>query len=294
VQCSGAAFESIVGNLVRNALDHGLESPAERKGAGKAERGRLEVRAVAEGAYVLITVRDDGRGMDPKRLISKAVDKGLISPAEASVLSKDRALDLIFRPGFSTADKVTEISGRGVGMDIVRTTLHKLQGTLRVESEVGGGTTFIVKLPRGMITCRGILVEDGGESYVLPVEDIQELTKVRRSEVHSFQALRFMSRRGGICPVVSLSSALGRAEAEPRWEGAASSEWNAAVVSTREGALALLVDRLQSEVEVLVKPLANGLSETSIFQGAAILGDGRVALVLAPSELGAVVAGGVA
>jgi two-component system chemotaxis sensor kinase CheA len=274
-------------------VDHGLESPSDRASVGKPPSGTVRVRVAREGRNVVIEVSDDGRGMSPRKLCDKAVSKGLLTRAEADGLTREQAFALIFRPGFSTAEKVTNISGRGVGMDVVQTNIRQLSGNVRVESMEGRGTTFTVKLPRGIMVCRGILVEVGSEPYVLPVDDVREMLKLRDEEVHDFLGFRFISRRGSVCPVVSLPALLGTGTSTDGPAAASTGEVrSAAVVRTRRGDVALVVDRLLSEVEVLVKPLSSSLSQLPVFQGASILGDGRIALVLAPAEMDGSVSGG--
>ena len=274
-------------HLVRNAIDHGVELPEERRAANKPELGTVGLRVSREGSFVVIHVSDDGRGMDPATLRNKAVEKGILDRGAAAKLSREGAFDLIFLPGFSTAAKVTSISGRGVGMDVVRSNVRQLHGTVVVDSERGRGSTFVIRLPASLMVSKGMLVESAGERYVLPIESIRETVKVPRSDIHQVGDARLMHVRGSVHPVVSLAELLmapGRKIAD---EG---EQCSVAIVQTRVGLAAILVDRLVSEIDVIVKPLGEGLNGGQLFQGASVMGDGSVTLVIDPGQLSVSVA----
>ncbi len=273
-------------HLVRNAVDHGIELPEIRLALGKPEMGTVGLEVVKEGSNVVIRISDDGRGMDPQRLRSKAVEKGLLTELESAALSDKRALDLIFHPGFSTADKVTDVSGRGVGMDVVQSNVRQLRGTVTVTSELQCGSVMSIKLPSSLMVSKGILVQCASEQYVLPIEGIREMVKIQPDQIRGYGNLAMTSIRGAICPVYSLATLLGHAA--PRDEEctqAHATEVNAAIVSTHRGNIAFVVDRLIAEIDVIVKPLSAGLDKLQVFQGATILGDGRVALIIDAAQL---------
>jgi two-component system chemotaxis sensor kinase CheA len=269
-------------HLVRNAIDHGVEPPDDRRATGKPELGTIGLRVSREGSFVVISVSDDGRGMDAAVLREKAVEKGIMDRAAAAKLTREGSFDLIFLPGFSTAAKVTSISGRGVGMDVVRSNVRQLHGTVVVDSERGKGTTFVIKLPASLMVSKGMLIECAGEQYVLPIESIRETVKVPRSDIHQAGDVKLLHVRGCVHPVVSLAELLVAPRGMRVDDGA---ECSVAIVQTRAGLTAVLVDRLVSEIDVIVKPLSDALNGGQLFQGASVLGDGTVTLVIDPGQL---------
>lgn len=278
-------------HLVRNAVDHGIEMPDVRSAAGKSPVGTVGLEVLKEGSYITLRISDDGRGIDPQKLRAKAVEKGLLSENEAHALSDEGALDLIFLPGFSTAEKVTDISGRGVGMDVVQSNIRDLHGTINVASEVGRGTVLSLKLPASLMVSKGILFECANEHYLLPIEAVREMVKIQSEQVHDFQGMSSVSVRGTVYPIFWLARLLGFVSAPQSSEPTnTQEEVNTAIVSTRTGEVALVVDRFVSEIDVIAKPLAEGLDPLRVFQGATILGDGSVALILEPNRLDALVA----
>jgi two-component system, chemotaxis family, sensor kinase CheA len=262
-------------HLVRNAVDHGLERPEARTSRGKPCTGQLTLRAANDAGYVSIQVEDDGRGLDADALKKKAVEKGLMSADAVAAMSYVDACRLVFLPGLSTAEKVTEVSGRGVGMDVVRKNIGDLQGTVDIASRPGEGTTFSIKLPTSLIVSKGILLEAGGQEYILPLASIRDMVKIPVSEVHDYRGRRLTRIRGSVYPLFSLAELFGL---RPK----RSEEISVAVVESGKAAYGLIADRFASEVEVLIKPLSGGLENCTEFHGAAIMGDGRVVLVLNP------------
>ncbi len=219
---------------------------------------------------------------NPAVLREKAVEKGIVDRSAVAKMSREAAFDLIFLLGFSTAATVTSISGRGVGMDIVRSNVRQLHGTVAVDSELGKGSSFIIKLPASLMVSKGMLIECAGEQYILPIESIRETVKVPWSDIHQVGDARLMHVRGSVHPVVSLAELLmapGRTLAERR------AECCVAIVQTRGGLAAIVVDRLVSEIDVIVKPLGDELNRGGLFQGASVLGDGSVSLVIDPGQL---------
>jgi two-component system chemotaxis sensor kinase CheA len=264
-------------HLVRNAADHGLERAEERRLCGKAPQGRLTLRASSDAGSVCIEVEDDGRGLDSEALRRKAVQKGLITHEAALAMSHAEACRLVFLPGLSTAEVVTEVSGRGVGMDVVRNNIRELQGTVDIRSKPGAGTVFSIRLPTSLIVSKGILLQAGGQEYILPLASIREMIRIPAGQVHDYRGKRLAQLRGQVYPLFSLAEMFGLSATRI-------DELSIAVIESGKLRYGLVADRFVSEVEVLVKPLADGLGHCNEFHGAAIMGDGRVVLVLNPLE----------
>jgi len=264
-------------HVIRNAVDHGLETPPERAANGKNVCGELKLRAANEAGGVVIEISDDGRGLDAEALKRKAVDRGLMTAEAVASLSEEAAFQLVFLPGLSTASKVTDVSGRGVGMDVVRSNVLNLQGTVEIRSKRGRGTTFVIKLPTSLMVSKGILLEAGTQEYILPLTSIRDMVKLPKTAAHEYRGTKLAQVRGNVYPVFTLAEMLGLTPAE-------TPELALAIVEAGNVRYGLVVDRFVSEVEVLVKPLTGGLAECREFQGAAIMGDGRVVLVLNAHE----------
>jgi len=260
-------------HVIRNAVDHGLETPEERRAKGKDASGQLTLRAFHEAGGVAIEVTEDGRGLDTSALKRKAVEKGLLTPEAAAAMSEEAAFQLVFLPGLTTAAKVTDVSGRGVGMDVVRSNVRNLQGTINIRSKLGRGTTFLIKLPTSLMISKGILLEAGDQEYILPLSNIRDMVKLPREEAHEYRGLTLAQVRGTIYSIFNLAEMLGSAPAK-------TPELSIAIVEAGAAKYGLVVDRFLTEVEVLIKPLAGGLEQCKEFQGAALMGDGRVVLVL--------------
>jgi two-component system chemotaxis sensor kinase CheA len=260
-------------HVIRNAVDHGIETPEERRRNGKDAAGQLILRAVQEAGGVTIEIADDGKGLDAAVLKRKAVEKGLIAPEVAAGMNEEAAFQLVFLPGLSTAAKVSDVSGRGVGMDVVRSNVRNLHGAIEIRSKRGRGTAFLVRLPTSLMISKGILLEAGGQEYILPLSNIRDMVKVPAEEAHAYRGLTLAQVRGNIYSIFSLAEMLGLAPAK-------AAELSVAIVEAGAVKYGLAVDKFLSEVEVLVKPLSGGLEQCKEFQGAAIMGDGRVVLVL--------------
>ena len=203
-------------HVIRNAVDHGLEPPEERRAKGKDATGQLTLRAFHEAGGVVIEVTDDGRGLDADALKRKAVEKGLLTPEAAAAMSEEAAFQLVFLPGLTTAAKVTDVSGRGVGMDVVRSNVRNLQGTIEIRSKVGRGTTFLIKLPTSLMISKGILLEAGANEYILPLSNIRDMVKMPPEEAHEYQGRTLLQVRGTIYSVFNLAEMLGLAPATRR------------------------------------------------------------------------------
>ena len=260
-------------HVIRNAVDHGLERPEERRAKGKDASGQLTLRALHQAGGVTIEVIDDGRGLDTAALRRKAVEKGLLTRDAIDAMSEDAAFQLVFLPGLSTAAKVTDVSGRGVGMDVVRSNVRNLQGTVEIRSLPGRGTTLQIKLPTSLMIAKGILLMAGAQEYILPLSNIRDMVKMPMEEAHEYRRLTLAQVRGTIYSIFSLAEVLGLPPVM-------TPELSIAIVEAGTVKYGLVVDRFLTEVEVLVKPLIGGLEQCREFQGAAIMGDGRVVLVL--------------
>jgi two-component system chemotaxis sensor kinase CheA len=273
------AIKDPLTHLVRNSVDHGIESPEVRRQKGKESWGRLMLRAFHEGGQVNIEIIDDGAGLNGDRIRGKAIERGLITAQQAERIPERDIFNLIFLPGFSTAEKVSNVSGRGVGMDVVKTNVEKIGGMVDVQSAAGKGTTVRVKIPLTLAIVPALIVTCGGNRFALPQVSLLELVRVeaedreRRIEmVHGAAVYRL---RGSLLPLVYLSRELQLAE--PAERGAAV---NIAVLQAEEQQFGLVVDEITDTQEIVVKPLGKQLKGISAYAGATIMGDGRVALIL--------------
>jgi two-component system chemotaxis sensor kinase CheA len=268
-------------HLLRNCIDHGIEAPEERVRKGKDEKGRILLKARRVKDHVEIIVEDDGRGIDPEKIKRIAVEKGLISESEAAKMSDDEAKMLIFTPGFSSADKVTDISGRGVGLDVVRNKILSLGGTVELESEVDKGTRFVLKLPLTLAITKALLISAGGKIYAIPLNNVNEILNVKAEDISTVMGQEVIQLRGRILPVYDLLSLLGKSSGT-------NSKHNRPVVIVEKGGnlIGLAVDGLIGQQEIVIKSLDGKLRDVRGFAGSTILGDGRVSLILDIASLG--------
>ena len=261
-------------HLLRNSIDHGIESPAERTAKGKKAKGQLILSAFQEQSNIVITVEDDGRGIDPQKIAKKAIEKGLVTPEEVAKLDDKKIINFIFLPGFSTAEKVTGVSGRGVGMDVVRSKIEGMGGFVKIESENGKGTKMTLKLPPSMSIIRAMLVEINTEKYAIPLENVRETVKVNMDNVQEVASHGMFRLREEILPVLNVHTEFGGImEGETK-------DMPAIIVEKNENRACLLVSRLIGQQEIVVKNVGRGLRNTGYFSGATILGDGKVAMIL--------------
>jgi two-component system, chemotaxis family, sensor kinase CheA len=266
-------------HMVRNALDHGLENPAGRRAAGKTDAGELRLRAYHQGSNIVIELQDDGRGIDPEKIYRKAVEKGVI--AAGTPLSRDEIVGLIFAPGFSTAEKVTAVSGRGVGMDVVKRNIEKLRGKIEISSELGRGSVFKVKLPLTMAIIDGLVVRVGADRFILPSTSVQMALRPAREAISTVHGRgEVLDLRGRFVPIHRLHRQFGIAgDATNPWDGIV------VIVETSGRTSALLVDEMVSKQEVVIKNLGAFMQNLRGVAGGAILGDGNIALILDPGSL---------
>jgi two-component system chemotaxis sensor kinase CheA len=259
-------------HLVRNSLDHALETPAEREAAGKPTTGVLELSARQAGGNVVITVRDDGRGVEPARVARKAAERGIISAADAASVDMPRAIELLFAPGFSTAEQTSDISGRGVGMDVVRSTLRGLGGNVVMTSEQGVGTTVQVRLPLTLAIMPALLVESQTVPFAIPLERVERTVNLAEQTVRSVMGQRMLVLSDGVLPLIDLAAALGY---EPAPEAAF-----VVIARGAEQRMALVVERLVGQHELVTRPLPAEAGSQSCLSGGAVLSDGTISLIV--------------
>ncbi|MEM8670159.1 MAG: chemotaxis protein CheW [Planctomycetota bacterium] len=266
-------------HLVRNSCDHGIEMPQTRVDAGKPAQGTVILRAFHKAGKVMIEIVDDGGGMDPKRLREKAIEKGVISEEASQQMSDQDAVNLIFAPGFSTANSVTDVSGRGVGMDVVRTNIENIGGSVEVESQLGSGSTIRITLPLTLAIVPSMIVSVNNQPYALPQANIVELVQTGGQEkrIETVSNAEVLRLRGSLIPLIRLHEALSL---QVDHDGTVSNECQLVVVEAGRSRFALAVDRVLDSEEIVVKPLGRHLKSLPLLAGSTILGDGRVAMIL--------------
>ena len=264
-------------HCVRNSVDHGIEMPADRVAAGKPETGTVLLKASNEGNMIVIEIKDDGAGINVEKVKAKAVEKGLIHPDK--VISDQDAYQLIMQPGFSTADKISNISGRGVGLDVVKTMIQNLKGTISVNSTLGKGTSFIIKLPLTLAIIQGLLVRVGREVYSIPIANVIESQCININEINHIDNYEIMNVRNEVISVLRLSRLFGIRTTEP------TDECYIVIVGSQEKKIGVMVDALIGEEDVVIKPLKDEFTNSPGIAGASILGDGSVSLIIDVSQL---------
>ncbi|ANA39248.1 MULTISPECIES: chemotaxis protein CheA [Geobacter] len=267
-------------HLIRNAMDHGLETPDERVAAGKPRKGTLILSAAHEGNQIVISIKDDGRGVDTDKVARKAKEKGLVTDEQLAAMGQRELLDLIFLPGFSTKENATDLSGRGVGMDVVRTNIKKLNGIIDIRSELGRGSEFILKLPLTLAIIQSLLVEVEDETYSLPLAAVLETLRVDEKEFHTIGGQEVLKLRDSVLPLMRLQRIFNIAPGERN-----RSSCYVVVVGVAEKRVGLVVSRLLGQQEVAIKSLGKYLANLPGIAGSTILGDGRVTLIIDPAGL---------
>ena len=266
-------------HIVRNAVDHGLESTEDRVKAGKDEVGNVKIRAFHEGNNLVIEISDDGGGIPADIIRSKAIEKGLIT--ESQRISDDEIIQYIFHPGFSTKEQVTEVSGRGVGMDVVKTNIEKLSGEVKVITEMGKGSIFKVVLPLTMAIIDGMIVRTGSEKFIIPLSQVHESLKPTKELIHEVTGWgKCLNLRGQVLPLFSI----GKSLSVSMDEGGASDKI-AIIVQACENPFAVLVDDILHQQQVVIKNLGDEIKSTKGFMGSSILGDGKPSFILDLNEL---------
>jgi two-component system chemotaxis sensor kinase CheA len=260
-------------HLVRNAIDHGVETPDLREAQGKPRSGHVRLSAQQEGDYVSIEVQDDGAGIDPERLRQKAREKGLIDPEAAARLTSEECLHLVFLPGFSTKQEVTDISGRGVGMDVVQSRIRELSGQIQIQSELGRGSRFMIRVPLTLAILPTLLVQAGDDVYALPLARVMEVLHAPNTSLGWFDGRAVLDRKSHTLPLVDLRHWLAVAPA-------ASQLLTIVVLQAGEARFGLVVDQVRGREEVVIKPLPKALRGLRGYAGATLIGDGRMSLIL--------------
>lgn len=262
-------------HLLRNALDHGIEAPDVRAARGKPEEGTIQLRAYHSGNHVFIEIEDDGAGISREKVLKKAINRGIVSPEAAEHLTDEQVYELIFAPGFSTADHISDISGRGVGLDVVKSTIESLGGTVAVDSRPGQGSLFSIQLPLTLSIISVLLVQIAAETYAIPLSSIMETALIRKEDVFYVHNQPVIDFRGKVVPLVRLKDVFAVPGVSDDSETVP-----AVIVRKGEKLAALAVDSFIGQQEVVLKSLGNYLSSVFAISGATILGDGRVALII--------------
>ena len=268
-------------HLVRNSIDHGIEPPEARKAAGKNQKGTVTLSAEHEGNNIIITVADDGYGIDPEKIKAKAVSKGIITAEKAKELSKIESYNLIFAPGFSTAEKVTNVSGRGVGMDVVKTNVSKLRGIINIESEVGKGTKIIIKLPLTLAIIQGLLVDISHETVVIPLNSVVEVVRIPKNQIYMVNQTPCIKLRDTVHPLINIDKLLYKTNGngvDKTWQ-------YVVIVGIAEKRFGIKVDELVGQKEIVIKTLGNYLGNIEGIAGSTIMGDGKVVMIADIAEL---------
>ena len=267
-------------HLLRNSADHGLESAAVRKERGKPEVGSIFLDAYQDGNNVVIEVRDDGNGIDTKAVKNKAIERGVITPEQGEAMSEKEIIDLLFNAGFSTAKVVSDVSGRGVGLDVVKSMIESLSGEVEVKSRLGEGSTWTIRLPLTLAIIQALMVEIGDEKYAIALGSIQTIEDILPSDVNLVQAKEVIQLRDLVIPLIRLNEILDiPSKKDP--------EENLVVVVVKKGdkLAGLVVDELIGQQEIVIKSLGKYISKCKIISGATVLGDGEVALILDANSL---------
>ena len=261
-------------HMVRNAVDHGIETPEERVRAGKRPKGTLRLGAYHQGNQVVVELSDDGGGIDAEKVRQRAISRGLLTVEQAARLTEAEALDLVLQPGFSTADEITEISGRGVGLDVVQSVLTRLKGTIQIETAVGRGTTFRLRLPLTLAIIRALMFRVEQRLYALPLNAVAEIARTVEAEIHQVEHYDVLQLRNDVLPLLRLGAR------PPSGPEAARHKVFVLVINSGDRKFGVLVDALEGEDELVIKALDDQSITTDLVSGASILGDGRVVLIL--------------
>jgi two-component system chemotaxis sensor kinase CheA len=267
-------------HLIRNAVDHGVETPEERLAAGKPAAGRLRLEARHADSFILISLEDDGRGVDIEAVKRKAVERGVVTQESADRMSEQEAVQLIFAPGLSTAQQLSDVSGRGVGMDVVRANVEKINGAVDVQTRKGQGTTFTIRLPLTLAIVQALLVRVAGGIYALPIHSVTETLRVEADQIHRVNHREAIQLRDTVLPLVSVRHIFGDSTQEASDARADGTRLVVAVNATHSRQVGLIVDGLVGEQEIVIKPLGHLVGDIAGVSGAAILGDGSVALIV--------------
>jgi two-component system, chemotaxis family, sensor kinase CheA len=268
-------------HLLRNSIDHGVESIEKRIAAGKPDTGTVHLRAFHSGNNVFIEIEDDGNGINRDKVLSIAIKNNVVTAEQGKTMTDEEIYMLLFAPGFSTADTISDISGRGVGLDVVKSKINSLGGVVSVQSELGKGTIFSIQLPLTLSIISAMLIKLGSEKYAVPLSSIMETTIIQRDQIHNIHGNRMIEFRGAIIPVVSLSELLE----SPDFDESLETETEVVVIRKGDKWAAVMVDEFIGQSDIVLKPLGKYLTGVSAISGATILGDGQVALIIDPNAL---------
>jgi two-component system, chemotaxis family, sensor kinase CheA len=267
------ALAEPLAHLVRNAADHGIETPQERVAAGKPAQGIIRLNAYHQANHVVLEVTDDGRGLNIERIVAKAIERAIISPEQASRMSEQEKLELVFESGVTTAECITEISGRGVGMDVVRSTLARLKGSVTIDSAPGVGTTFRMTLPLTLAIIKALLFRVGARVFAIPLSSVVEITRATEQDVHIVDNAEVLRLREQLITLVRVSELVPGGQVT-------SNKFFIVIVGLGDRKFGLVVNRLVGEEELVIKAIQDNLVSTELVSGASILGDGTVVLIL--------------
>jgi two-component system chemotaxis sensor kinase CheA len=267
-------------HLIRNSLDHGIESIEDRVAKGKPEDGTVNLRAYPDGNTVVIEVEDDGKGIDSEKIKDKAVSNGLLTREEADNLSKKEAINLLFRAGFSTVDVVTDLSGRGVGLDVVKSKIESLNGTVEVDSTIGQGSKFTIRLPLTLAIIQALMIELNKEKYAIPLNNIKEISTINSENISMIQDQEVVLYREKTLPLIRLGDVLNVEDYEKK-----TGEMLVVIIKKGDLEAGVIVDKLVGQQEIVIKSLGKFLKGINIIAGATILGNGGVALIIDSNQL---------
>ena len=267
-------------HLLRNSADHGLESAEIRKERGKSEVGSIFLDAYQDGNNVVIEVRDDGNGIDIEKVKSKAIEKGTITPEQAETMTDKEVIDLLFKPSFSTSEKVTDVSGRGVGLDVVKSKIEALGGDVEVKTTYGEGSTFIIRLPLTLAIIQALMVKLGEEKYAISLGSIQTIEDIPVTDIKYVHAKEVINLRGNVIPLIRLRNVL-----DVPGEAQEQDTITVVIVSKGDKQAGLVVDSLIGQMEIVIKSLGKYININKMISGATILGDGSVALIIDANTL---------
>ncbi|MGM0602267.1 MAG: chemotaxis protein CheA [Bacillota bacterium] len=264
-------------HLLRNAVDHGIETPEQRRKKGKKEAGKIELKAYQKGSEIMIEVKDDGAGIDADKIGKKAVERGIVSEEELEQMEKRDILDFVFHPGFSTAEEVTDVSGRGVGMDIVRNVVKKLDGQISIDSQFGEGSSFVISLPLTLAITQALMVNITDDIFAIPLNSVSETLMISEENIKKVRGKDVIVLRDNTIPLVSADEILGN---ENNSHVSDSKDLSVVILKSGDRRIGLIVDELLNQQEIVIKSLGSYLQDTEYISGATIIGDGDVALII--------------
>jgi two-component system chemotaxis sensor kinase CheA len=266
-------------HLIRNSLDHGIESPQKRISRGKSKTGTIKLSARHEGNGVIIEIEDDGNGLDREQIINKAISRGIVDQQKAQSFSDEEVFNLVFESGFSTKEQATELSGRGVGMDVVKSTVESLNGTVSIESEKGKGTKVTIRLPLTLAIIEALLITVNKQVYAIPIANIDTTQKISDGELKEVQDREVFMLRGEVIPTVRLREIFGYERKQNN------EQENIVIIKVGNKKFGVIVDKLLGQDDIVIKSLGSLLTDVKEFSGGAILGDGSIALILDVASL---------